>query len=59
MQTPNVDTQTKHTLRDYKPTIIYIISLKFSSIPTSLFTHPWKVLNLNTYLTQSECWEKF
>ena len=39
-QTPNVDTQTKHILRDYKPTIIYIISLKFSSIPTSLFTHP-------------------
>ena len=32
---------------------------KISFTPTSLSTHPWEVLNPNTYLTHSECWEKF
>ena len=31
----------------------------FSSTPTSPSIHPWEVLSLNTYLTHSECWEKF
>ena len=40
-------------------TILYIISQKFPSTPTSPSTHPWQVLNPNTYLTHFECWEKF
>ena len=46
-------------VRDCIPTIIYTIFLKFSFTPTSPSTHAWEVLSLNTYLTQSECWEKF
>ena len=51
--------QTLERLRLFLLTIFYIISLKFSSTLTSPFTHPWEVLSPNTYLTHSECWEKF
>ena len=53
-------TLAKHLrVRVYLPTILNIISLKFSFTPTSPSTYPWEVLSLNTYLTHSECWEKF
>ena len=53
-------TLAKHLrVRVYLPTILNIISLKFSFTPTSPSTYPWEVLSPNTYLTHSECWEKF
>ena len=54
-----IPSQTLESQRFFLPTILYIISLKFPSTPTSPFTHPWEVLNLDTCLTYSECWEKF
>ena len=51
--------QTLESQRFFLPTILYIISLKFPSSPTSPFTHPWEVLSLDICLTYSECWEKF
>ena len=53
-------TLAKHLrVRDCLLTILYIISLEFPFTPTSSSTHPWEVLSPNTYLTHSECWEKF
>ena len=53
-------TLAKHLrVRVCLPIILYIISLKFSFTPTSPSTYPWEVLSPNTYLTHSECWEKF
>ena len=53
-------TLAKHLrVKDCLPTILYIISLKFTFTPTSPSTHPWEVLSPNTYLTHFECWEKF
>ena len=46
-------------VRDCLSTILYIISLKFSFIPTSPSMHLWEVLSTNTYLTHFEYWEKF
>ena len=46
-------------VRDCLPMILYIISLKVSITPTSPSKYSWEVLNSNTYLTHSKCWEKF
>ena len=63
MRTRNIHKKilrAKHLrVRDCLPTILYIISLEFPFTPTSPSTHPWEVLSPNTYLTHSECWEKF
>ena len=54
------ETLAKHLrVRDCLPTILYIIFLKFQFTSTSPTTHPWEVLNPNTYHTYFECWEKF
>ena len=53
-------TLAKHLrVRGCLPTILYIISLELPFTPTSSSTYHWKVLSPNTYLTNSECWEKF
>ena len=41
------------------PIILYTIAYGFSSTPTSLFPHHWKVDSPNTYHTLSECQVKF
>ena len=53
-------TLAKHLrVRGCLPTILYIISLELPFTPTSSSTYHWEVLSSNTYLTNSECWEKF